>query len=302
MAEKRISELLWERLTISEQQTYQSPANYQSGPKFTPKKKSKFATNRDSLAFRESPGKPGTKRYNRYLNTKFLKDGGVLKDQFTAIMDHDLYEKNERLVYQDGEMAYHWEPFRNISFDKQQEMIGHVEEDKETNKSRKKYLKTEKINQSFSLLQKNIREAFKKPFIQNCDIVTEIENRMIEFVSNPFVKTTEVELESGHHRLLLHGVGSYYSVFTKSKERHTAITIIITKLTNHTFTLYQGYTCASTGRRMTIIRKPKVMPPLPELSIVEYITNQQRKNKDPHRIRVASRSRSNSFQGIRIRC
>ncbi|EFA82379.1 hypothetical protein PPL_04804 [Heterostelium album PN500] len=217
MAEKKISEILWERLIITEQNIASNNGAPTSGVKSKYPKKKKFRSNRDSLAFRESPGKPGTKRYNRYMNTKFLKDGGILKDRFEAEMDHNIYERNEKLIYQDREMKYEWEPYRDISYDVQVEMLKDClpsEKDRKGKRFRENP-KTLPINQSFTMLQKNIRDAFKKPFIQHSSFIATAEDQMIQFISNPYIQTTEVELESSHHRLLLHGIGSYYSVLTK---------------------------------------------------------------------------------------
>eukprot|EP01132_Coremiostelium_polycephalum_P001970 gene1970-2421_t len=260
MAERRITELLWEKLTITDDLKSKSKLTSSSTTTTTtiipsqpktrlPIKKKK--SNRDSLAFRESPGKPGSRKYKRYMNTQFLKDGGSLKDKFQAEMDFTLIEtKKTLLFYQDQPFKKHWEPFHEITYDKQQEIISSLSPEADI-----KPEKQHNINTRFAKLRKSLRPLFKQPFLHNSYFITTAEQKLIAFWHDIYAKQIEVFIPDSYQRLLLHGLVSYYSLFSKS------------------FT-------SKDGQRITVISKPKVMPPFPDLSLTEYLLNENQKSNE----------------------
>ncbi|EGG15498.1 hypothetical protein DFA_10338 [Cavenderia fasciculata] len=274
MAEQRISEILWNQLETSERPKQEKEIVN------TPSKKKKGSTRlcRDSQQSRESPGKPGSKRYNRFLNTQYLKEGGIFKDH--ADYEYNLVDQNENLLFQDN--IDNWEPYVNITYDRQQESVEPFVKEEEDR--RRQQRKNSRINHSFSRLRKDLREAFKQPFVQNSYFITEAEQRLLAFINDPLLESIEVALDMPFQRLLVHGLGSYYSLFTSS------------------------YTNQDSGKRLTVIRKPKIIPPMPEMSITEYVAQEQLKNKTPssksknqqqkksnNNSSYRSRSRSNSI-------
>ncbi|KAF2076678.1 hypothetical protein CYY_002048 [Polysphondylium violaceum] len=252
MAEiKRISEILWEQMKINDESDKKTLKGDLPSTRF-PKKK-KIRSNRDSLAFRESPGKAGSKRYNRYMNTQFLKTAGSLGNQFEAEMDFQIMEHNKSLFYQDQTAnSKYWDQFLNITFDKEEELIG-----QERNKHYRHHNNNHQNNHitaSFSKLQRNIRPLFKKPFLQDSVFINEIESEILCFINNHNQKTIEYSIQDPYKRLILHGLVQYYSLFSKS---HTT----------------------SNGQRNTVIRKPKVMPPFPSQTIAEYLVSESKRSK-----------------------
>ncbi|KYQ91491.1 hypothetical protein DLAC_07248 [Tieghemostelium lacteum] len=253
LEENRISELLWEKMSLNQHKIQkakeESDKTLSPGQKFIAKKKKYYYRSRDSQAFRESPGKPGTKRFNRYLNNLFLKNASSLNEQFEAEMDFCHYEMNNNLYYQDNK---NWDKlFKGITCERQSEILTQFKKRKPTDKADKQK-QLQKINQSFAKLRKNLRPIFKKPWTTNSYFISTSETQIINFCQQSFLKSTEVYIPDPYQRLLLHGMVDYYSLLSKS------------------------YTNSS-GQRCTVIYKPKVMPSLPEQTLTSYLIQEQQK-------------------------
>jgi len=261
MAEiKRISEILWEQMKINDESDKKTLKADLPSTRYPKKKKTR--SNRDSLAFRESPGKAGSKRYNRYMNTQFLKTAGSLGNQFEAEMDFQIMEQNKNLFYQDQVAnSKYWDQFLNITFDKEQELIG----DERNKHQHVNAHNTQDINASFVKLQKNIRPLFKKPFLKDSVFIHQAETQIHNFINNTFEKTMEVSIQDPYKRLILHGLVQYYSLLSKS------------------------YT-TSTGQRNTVIRKPKVMPPFPTQTIAQYLESESKRSQQLAQKQAAKRN------------
>ncbi|KAN0029825.1 hypothetical protein ACTA71_007962 [Dictyostelium dimigraforme] len=245
----------------------------------TSKKKSK--SNRDSLAFRDSPGKPGTKRFNRYLNTQFLKTAGSLGGGSGDIeMDYTFYEQRNTLFYQDQQNSkYYQDNCVNISCDQEQEILNDCLTPSKKSNSRKRNdfgstnvtstngnnndnsLNTNEDNELFSKLKKNLRPFFKKSFLLDSLFIQETEKEILSFIRGDDCNcktlssnnnTKEFNQENPGKRLIIHGLASYYSLQSRS---HT---------TNN-------------GQRILVLRKPKSMPPLPQQTIVQYLISETKK-------------------------
>ncbi|KAM9996265.1 hypothetical protein ACTFIY_002461 [Dictyostelium cf. discoideum] len=231
------------------------------------KKKSK--SNRDSLAFRDSPGKPGTKRFNRYLNTQFLKTAGSLGGGGNGDieMDYTFYEQRNTLFYQDQQNSkYYHDNCVNISCDQEQEILNSCLSPSKKSNSRKKNTtnatitaNTNEDNELFSKLKKNLRPFFKKSFLLDSLFTQETEKEILSFIRgddcfyrNTPSNTMEFNQENPAKRLIIHGLASYYSLQSRS---HTN----------------------NNGKRILVLRKQKSMPPLPEQTIVQYLISESKK-------------------------
>ncbi|KAN0024933.1 hypothetical protein ACTFIV_009342 [Dictyostelium citrinum] len=290
---KRITEILWEQMKINDEtdkknstltssrgNSKKNDNNYSVAREFAnlhsvAASKNKSKSNRDSLAFRDSPGKPGTKRFNRYLNTQFLKTAGSLGGGNGDIeMDYTFYEQRNTLFYQDQQNSkYYHDNCVNISCDQEQEILDSCLTASKKSNSRKK--NTNSIigssgvtthyedNELFSKLKKNLRPFFKKSFLLDSLFIQETEKEILSFIrgddclysggsrTTPSI-TMEFNQENPTKRLIIHGLASYYSLQSRS---HT---------TNN-------------GQRILVLRKQKSMPPLPEQTIVQYLIAESKK-------------------------
>ncbi|KAK5578484.1 hypothetical protein RB653_008155 [Dictyostelium firmibasis] len=288
---KRITEILWEQMKINDEADKKNSTlassrgnnknngnDYSVAREFSNlhsvaanKKKSK--SNRDSLAFRDSPGKPGTKRFNRYLNTQFLKTAGSLGSGNGDIeMDYNFYEQRNTLFYQDQQNSkYYLDNCVNISCDQEQEILDNCStsskksnlrkknNDKNNNDNSNNSLSGNEDNELFSKLKKNLRPFFKKSFLMDSHFVQETEKEILSFIRGddcPYGSTPinrkEFNQDNPSKRLIIHGLASYYSLHSKS---HT---------TNN-------------GQRILVLRKSRPMQPLPEQSIVQYLISESKK-------------------------
>ncbi|EGC32832.1 hypothetical protein DICPUDRAFT_98760 [Dictyostelium purpureum] len=211
------------------------------------KKKSK--SNRDSLAFRESPGKPGTKRFNRYLNTQFLKTAGSLGDNINAEMDYSFTESKNTLFYQDSQNStFYFDNMVNITCDQEEELIDSIQQQTKNAHNES----TADGEQLFSKLRKSLRPFFKKSFLLDNLFIQETEQQILEFLENSSIKQMEYNQSNPSKRIIIHGLSSYYSLQSKSHS-------------------------TKNGQRILVIRKPRNLPPLPEISITQYLAAESKK-------------------------
>lgn len=224
------------------------------------RKKPRFFHQRDSIEKRMKPGRPGTPRYQRYLNQCFLKELQkeiVVDDEFddwdelTDIMDKDKFVDFEggffAVLHNDKEAAKLWAPFLNVTLEENQELMSNLS----SSYSREEIPIKHKIPQRYwEPLQKCTKNAHYWTFI--CGVEVHIMHfleliastprdvaSMAEMVStvsfveqgceNPFelcltrdgdknFPSFTLVLPSSYHRLLCHGLCSYYNLLSESRD------------------------------------------------------------------------------------
>jgi hypothetical protein len=216
--------------------------------------------NRDGAARTTRIGRPGSKRYQRFLNKEYLSEQQwdlELEDfqvvRFGCTPFTRLFEEHNNKI---------WEPFIDITEEEEQWMLRQLEEGKPSDletrdelgdwiviDQQEENLLDEFVDQivpgsvSMRRVQKDIRKFIRKnpdyPFLVAMDkeITSYIETE---------VKCLSYKLETAFQRMICHGICQYYSLQSRSEDQPD-------------------------GTRLTIISKPRKGVPLPSHTLSEYL-------------------------------
>jgi len=189
-------------------------------------------------------GRPGSKRYQRFLNKVYLlqhqhevtdEDINVFLpscSSFSFLVSTPYNQKQK-------EGREKWEPFVNVTEEREREMIVDI-------LPKSDYDQNEIVSaeRSWSLIDKRIRQILKSntqhPFL------LDLENEIIEFVASIQSDSIVYHFEEPFHRMICHGICSFYSIQSSSIDKNQQRTTIIRKTTK---TVIPGITLSNFLKR-----------------------------------------------------
>jgi len=205
---------------------------------------------RDSLRNRMSRGRPGSRRYQRWLNRAFLE---TLEEVDESDYD-DFFSERQSIfsVWFDEANADLVEPLLDTSYDLQEETLGSLD-------FRQSNVTTFNADVMVARSFKDVNPRMVQ-LLKHVDFLTALDSKIRQFlveessnccneqfVCTPFDNYVEFCFHNSFHRLLAHGVCRYYKL--------------------------SSYSIDSAPGRTTIVNKPKNFTPncLPPVSVTEYL-------------------------------
>jgi len=168
-------------------------------------------------------GRPGSRRYQRYLNRSFLLENE------RNITPQDLLVFSQittplSMVLQDSNHLKNWEPFISTSEEKQEHMLKKLTNGSEhnTNKSNARRMSSSSASDSFALIDLKIRKLFKKSGVLECEIFDNLEKEITCFIlgndnDNNNSTSLTYSFDSTYQRMLCHGICQYYRLESRSQ-------------------------------------------------------------------------------------
>jgi len=195
------------------------------------KKKKKFKYgSRDSLAKRYSPGKEGSRRYNRYLNdlqarTFYRSD---TESDFESDIWDDLYDETYEPSYGcfgdlflNEDTLNSWSPFIDTTEEKQSGLLDDFfdSDDSYDDSSDDEYINMRRVS----------KKVVKRS--KNCSILHHIDSELYNFQEHHDDQKVFL-YEDSYRRLLVHSVSEYYNMgsYSKDMENGERITIVRKKI------------------------------------------------------------------------
>jgi len=202
------------------------------------RRRRRWIPQRDSLALRRRKGRPGSRRYNRYLNALYLNAAEDYEESDENEFESVVWEPEWTSLFEqlfDDEHAEAWEPFREITEEKENDMLVMLcEVDLGDSSDEEEPTPEEIAHAAFLQLDSATRRLMKKDFG-----VALVQSLEVDF--NRFFGQTSLGLESGEHeyykflffddgvpslqlcfknakdRRICHGVCEYYSLMSYSE-------------------------------------------------------------------------------------
>jgi len=195
---------------------------------------------RDHLPTQPRLPKPGSRRYQRYVNTEFLKESaGELDECDLLVFDssHSLFaslhtSESHRVV---------WERFVTSSEEEQHHVLRRSAKAFSSSAPRSRSV----AEHHFRRVDKRIRRLLKRK--THVEFVGEWEGRVVEYAQLPAKRPPlKYACQDSYQRLLCHGVCQYYALPSQSKDTRA-------------------------GKRFVEVRKPASPPALPAETLSDYL-------------------------------
>lgn len=186
---------------------------------------------RDSQSRVNRIGKPGSKRYQRFVNKEYLmqQQWDLEMEDFQCVRFgltpfSPLFEEHNKRI---------WEPFLDITEEEEQMMLKQLKERKLLSLEQKdefgdwvmvdneedfEDLLEPRVDASISILkiQKNIRKFIKKN--PDSSLLFNLDKEIFEYVESTETSLTYT-FESSYQRMMCHGVCQYYSLCSRSEDQ-----------------------------------------------------------------------------------
>lgn len=187
---------------------------------------------RESLASRLRVGRPGSKRFQRFLNKEFLetaqedlesRDWDIIDFSTTGSWFGQLCDEHNRVV---------WEPFVDITEEEQDYLIcaANDRQRKEASMEGAACNGTSPAARFERIERKPRRALWENP---RCEFLQQVESEVIAFLhrcGSPVVEPLVMPLDgSPYHRLICHGVSQYYLLASYSRTANGQRSLIICK-------------------------------------------------------------------------
>jgi len=178
---------------------------------------------RDSQAARETPGRPGSRRFQRYLNRSFLlnqtaelhADDFVIASSTTSVFTE---------ILSDGDKLSIWEQFLDMNEHEQNEILLSFSEEADA------WIDLSP-EQNFNMIDKKLRKVLQ---LQLCrDFLAQLESELIQRISGEMSSLAYTFTEPWH-RMICHGICQYYSLHSQSTNVKGGKRVVIVSKTKHT--------------------------------------------------------------------
>jgi len=265
----------------------------------SPKKK-RWVPQRDSLAHRKRHGKPGSKRYKRYINAAYLNDV-----DFWDMPIDEIFREQEMISWcpeytsffeyllEDVDYPGIWEPFTFITEEKQEELLFVLCDRRRQNLSKKSKATPSNMDitiasaqTNFLKVDKNTRKLLKKSF--NMRLVQCLEFKLLNFFVHSEENWRLSEVLDIYDEDLINDTQFYCADWIssgnqeRSKSSGNELHILLKnsrdrKVAHGVCTFYGLLSIGEnrTGERITVIWKPKQIVnqslPIPKLLLSSYL-------------------------------
>jgi hypothetical protein len=230
-------------------QIIESPqAGVGSARTITPKRSRRINTSsndNDSVTSRETKiGKPGSKRFQRWLNNSYLMgfEEGMEPSDLTIQPPASMFNR----LFEDETNLHLWEPFVDVTEEQQRKMLNKMcSQSKKELKTRPSSLGEE----SFLRVEKKIRKQLVK-FLDSPFLI-ELDKEIVSFASEQWDtnrRQLKFQFTDSFHRMICHGICQFYSLNSRSVE-------------------LQGF---RSDHKILFISKPAVYSP-PEITLISYL-------------------------------
>jgi len=179
--------------------------------------------NRASSARCSYFGRPGSKRFQRYVNKSFLLENedelrmeDLIVFQAPTITPLSLLfeERNKKI----------WEPFVSVTEEQQKNMIAIVEMSSSRHTAADVTLSSP---QSFDLIDMKIRKILKNN--SESEFFSDLEKELLHYIESDEIDSLAYSFEETYHRMICHGISQYYNLESRSKNENGNRIVVVQK-------------------------------------------------------------------------
>jgi hypothetical protein len=176
--------------------------------------------NRASTARLSYFGRPGSKRFQRFVNKSFLLDNEddlnaedlVVFSSTSTALTLICEESNKKI----------WEPFVSVTEEQQKNMIAIIEPTRGT--AAEVPLSSAR---SFASIEVKIRKVLKANI--DSEFFLSLEKELLNYIESDDVSTLEYSFPEAYHRMLCHGICQYYNLKSISKNDKGGRILVVDK-------------------------------------------------------------------------
>jgi len=178
---------------------------------------------RDSLANRDTPGRPGSRRFQRYLNKAFLLNQSAdleANDFVITASSSSIFTE----ILGDGDKLATWEQFLDMNEHEQSEILFAVSEQVEC------WIDLSP-EQNFNMIDKKLRRVLQLHLCS--DFLSELEAEILQRISGEMTSLVYTFAEPWH-RMICHGICQYYSLHSQSTDVKGGKRVVVVSKTKRT--------------------------------------------------------------------
>jgi len=179
---------------------------------------------------RTRTGRPGSRRYQQWLNESFLTDTSQLElDDFNVVHQpritpfHELFEEKAKLEK--------WQQFLDSSEEEQDELLISVsltvKKDMKLSEECGDVIDSETAKQSFQKIDKKIRKMLQTHF--DSEFVCNLDKEIVNWIRIADYNTLTYAFDDSFHRMICHGVAQFYRLKSRSKDTPSKRVLLIDK-------------------------------------------------------------------------
>jgi len=169
-------------------------------------------------------GRPGSRRYQRYLNRSYLleKESNIISEDL-LVFNPTITPLSKLLL--DPENRKEWEPFRSVSEEKQEQLLQSLKINSSHNSEGSQFelssKRVESASERFRSIDRKCRKILKKTTITDYEFFYDLEQEITQFIKNDCNNTDDHHLlysfDCTYHRMICHGICQYYKLDARSK-------------------------------------------------------------------------------------
>jgi len=207
---------------------------------------------RDSQVNRDSSGRPGSKRFQRYMNRSFLleQSNEVEFDDFSIVMTSKTAFTD---LHQNSETLRQWEEFIEVTEEKQQQLLVGLSIDvsnyvQQKITQRQEFLKNMSAVERFNAIDRKLRRVLQ--IYGNSQILAELDSELLQYIATGEFGSLMYTFSEPYQRMLCHGIiCQFYALNSQSQDMASGKRTVIVSRTKETrvpvITLTQYLGCAA---------------------------------------------------------
>jgi len=191
---------------------------------------------RDSQVNRDSTGRPGSKRFQRYLNRSFLLDqsNDVEFDDFSILMNTKTVFTD---LHQNSETLSKWEEFIEVTEEKQEQLLIGLSIDvskfvQQKITHRREFIQNMSPEASFNAIDKKLRRVLHN--YGNSQMLADLDSELVQYITTGEFGSLVFTFSESYQRMLCHGICQFYSLNSQSQDMASGKRIVIVSKTQET--------------------------------------------------------------------